>query len=43
MGVRVEGLTMHGGWDDIVVMSLGRVKLWQQLVLNSLGVELALQ
>ena len=43
MGVRIEGRTMHGGWDDIVVMNLGLVILWRQLVLNSLGVELALQ
>ncbi len=43
MGVRIEGLTMHWGWDDIVVMSLGLVILWRRLVLNSLRIKMALQ
>lgn len=43
MGVRIEGQTMHRGWDDIVVMIEGLVILWRRLVLSSVRIELALQ
>lgn len=43
MGVRIEGLSMHRRWDDIVVMIVGLVILWRRLVLSSLRIKLALQ
>ncbi len=43
MGVRMEGLAMHRGWDDVVVMKVGLVILWRMLVLYGLRVKLALQ
>ena len=42
MGVRIEGQTMHRGWDHIVWI-VGLVILWRRLVLSSLQIKLALQ
>ena len=43
MGVRIEGQTMHRGWDDNMLIIGGLVILWRRLVLSSLRIKLALQ